>query len=103
MRFGTPSRVSVTTRYIEPSSHWGNLHPESVGRNRREELLDLGVSDALLGAKAPVARWQRNCDGVRPHTALGYRPPAPEAAQPWYQGWARYDRKITAAQGVGLT
>ena len=50
-----------------------------------------------------VARWRRHYNAVRPHSALGYRPPAPEAVQPWYQGWVGYGGTATAGQAVGLT
>ena len=64
---------------------------------------DREVFHALMEAKVPVARWQGNCDAVRPDSSLVYQPPEPEAVQPWYQGWVGYDRQTTAAQAVGLT
>jgi hypothetical protein len=31
-------------------------------------------------------RWRRHYNTMRPHSALGYRPPAPEAVLPWPPG-----------------
>ena len=35
--------------------------------------------DTLLEAKVLIERWRREYNTVRPHSSLGYRPPAPEA------------------------
>ncbi|MGO9621242.1 MAG: integrase core domain-containing protein, partial [Desulfobaccales bacterium] len=32
-------------------------------------------------AQILIERWRREYNTVRPHSALGYRPPAPEAIQ----------------------
>jgi hypothetical protein len=61
------------------------------------------VFDTLLETKVLVARCRRHYNGARPRSSLGYRPPAPEALQPWYQGWDENDLQITAALAVGLT
>jgi len=42
-------------------------------RNRPEQAIR-----KLPNAKVLVARWRRYQNAVRPHRALGYRPPAPE-------------------------
>ena len=39
-------------------------------------------SDTLMEAKVLIERWRREYNTVRPHSALGYRPPAPEAVRP---------------------
>jgi transposase InsO family protein len=33
----------------------------------------------LTEAKVLIEEWRREYNGVRPHSSLGYRPPAPEA------------------------
>ena len=96
-------KLGVGTLYIEPGSPWENGYLESFNGKLRDELLAREVFDTLLEAKVLVARWRRHYNAVRPHSSLGYRPPAPEAVQPWYQGWVRYHRESTAAQAVGLT
>ena len=75
-------RVGVKTLYIEPGSPWENGYVESFNGKLRDELLDREVFDTLFEAKVLIERWRRHYNTVRPHSALGYRPPAPEAWQP---------------------
>ena len=77
--------VGVTTLYIEPGSPWENGYRESLNGKLRDELLAREVFDTLLEAKVPVARWRRHYSAARPHSALGYGPPAPKAVLPWRQ------------------
>ena len=48
----------------------------------RDELINREVFTTLLEAKILIENWRRNYSEVRPHSSLGYRPPAPEAIQP---------------------
>jgi len=84
---GWLGRIGVGTLYIEPGSPWENGYIESFNGKLRDELLSREVFDTLLEAKVLVARWRKQYNTVRPHSALGYRPPAPEAFQPWLQAW----------------
>ena len=90
-------RVGVRTLYIEPGSPWENGDVESFHGRLRDELLDGEVFDTLLEAKVIIERWRREYNTLRPHSALGYRPPAPEAKQPWPAGSATLRRPATAA------
>ncbi len=81
------SQVGVGTLYIEPGSPWENGYGESFNGKLRDELLAREVFDTLLEAKVLVERWRRHYNTVRPHSSLGYRPPAPEAIRPRQQGW----------------
>ena len=47
----------------------------------RDELLEREAFDTLLEAKVLIERWRQHYNTIRPHSALGYRPPAPEAMQ----------------------
>ena len=47
-----------------------------------DEVLDCEVFDTLLEAKVLIERWRVRYNTVRPHSSLGYRPPAPEAIVP---------------------
>jgi transposase InsO family protein len=76
-------RVGVTTLYIEPGSPWENGYIESFNGKLSDELLDCEVFDTLLEAKVLIERWRVRYNTVRPHSSLGYRPPAPEAIRPW--------------------
>ena len=71
--------MGVGTLYIEPGSPWENGYIESFNGKLRDELLNLEIFDTLLEAKILIERWRREYNQIRPHSALGYRPPAPEA------------------------
>ena len=72
-------RVDVQTLYIEPGSPWENGYIESFNGKLRDELLNGEVFDTVLEAQVLCERWRRHYNQVRPHSSLGYRPPAPEA------------------------
>ena len=76
------NRVEVQTLFIAPGSPWENGYIESFNGKFRDELLDRELFDTLLEAKVLIERWRRDYNRVRPHSSLGYRPPAPEAIQP---------------------
>jgi len=71
-------RVEVKTLYIEPGSPWENGYIESFNGKLRDELLDGVIFETLLEAKVLIERWRVEYNTVRPHSSLGYRPPAPE-------------------------
>jgi transposase InsO family protein len=75
--------VEVKTLFIEPGSPWENGYIESFNGKLRDELLNVEIFDTLLEAKVLIERWRVEYNTVRPHSSLGYRPPAPEAVQPW--------------------
>ena len=69
-------RVGVRTLFIQPGSPWENGYNESFnGKLREVEIL--------------TERWRQEYNTIRPHSSLGYRPPAPET--------------IRLKQAVGLT
>lgn len=72
-------RLGVKTLFIEPGSPWENGYIESFNGKLRDELLDREVFTTLLEARTLVEDWRLHYNQVRPHSALGYRPPAPEA------------------------
>jgi len=76
------SRVQVNTLFIEPGSPWENGYVESFNGKLRDELLNGEIFYTLLEARVLIERWRRLYNHVRPHSALGYRPPAPEAIDP---------------------
>ena len=76
-------RVGVGTLFIEPGSPWENGYVESFNGKLSDELLDGEVFDTLLEAKVLIERYRVHYNTVRPHSRLGYRPPAPEAIVPW--------------------
>ncbi len=64
--------------FIEPGSPWENGYVESFNGKLRDELLDREIFYTLLEAKVLIERWREHYNRVRPHSSLGYRPPAPE-------------------------
>ena len=85
-------RVRVQTAYIEPGSPWENGYNESFNGKLRDELLNGEIFDTLLEAKVLIERWRREYNTIRPHSALGYKPPAPEARLAWPQNKNPGDR-----------
>jgi transposase InsO family protein len=73
------SRLGVKTLFIERGSPWENGYIESFNGKLRDELLNREVFTTLEEAKVLIEQWRREYNQVRPHTALGYQPPAPEA------------------------
>ncbi len=71
--------VRVKTLYITPGSPWENGYIESFNGKLRDELLNREIFDTLLEAKILIKRWRHEYNHIRPHSSLGYRPPAPEA------------------------
>jgi putative transposase len=79
--------VGAKTAYIAPGSPWENGYIESFNGRLRDELLMGEIFYSLREAQVLIEAWRRHYNTVRPHSALGYRPPAPEvtlwpAAQP---------------------
>jgi len=71
-------KIGVKTLFIEPGSPWENGYIESFNGKLRDELLNCEIFETLLEARVLIERWRREYNTVRPHSSLGYRPPAPE-------------------------
>ena len=72
-------RACVRTLYIQKASPWENGYVESFNGKLRDELLNGEVFNTLREAQVLIEDWRRHYNRVRPHSALGYRPPAPKA------------------------
>jgi putative transposase len=79
---GWLGRVGVKTLFIEPGSPWENGYNESFNSKLRDELLNGEISTTLYEAKVLIECWRRHYNTIRPHSSLGYRPPAPETILP---------------------
>ena len=75
-------RHGVETLFIEPGSPWENGYVESFNGKLRNELLNGEIFDTLYESQVLIERWRIEYNTIRPHSSLGYRPPAPEAIQP---------------------
>lgn len=73
------NRMGVKTLFIESGGPWENGYIESFNGKPRDELLDREVFTTLTEAKVLIERWRKEYNTIRPHSALRYRPPAPEA------------------------
>ena len=72
-------RLGVKTLFIEPGSPWENGYVESFNGKLRDELLNREIFTTLAEANILIERWRMDYNHIRPHSSLGYRPPAPEA------------------------
>ncbi len=75
-------RVDVQTLYIAPGSPWENGYIESFNGRLRDELLNGEIFETVLEARVLCEQWRRHYNTARPHSSLGYRPPAPETIAP---------------------
>ena len=74
------SATEVKTLYIEPGSPWENGFSESFNGRVRDELLNAELFMDVRDAKALGAAWRSDYNHHRPHSSLGYLPPARFAA-----------------------
>ncbi len=70
--------VGARTAYIEPGSPWENGYVESFNGKFRDELLACEIFNTLAEAKVLIEQWRVHYNTARPHSSLGYRPPAPD-------------------------
>ncbi|MBK6802083.1 MAG: IS3 family transposase [Novosphingobium sp.] len=74
-------RLGVTTLYIEPGSPWENGYIESFNARLRDELLNGEIFYSLEEVRCVTGWWREHYNRLRPHSSLGYRPPAPETVK----------------------
>jgi putative transposase len=74
--------VGAETLYIEPGSPWENGYCESFNGKLRDEMLNGEIFYSLKEAKVVIGQWRHHYNTVRPHSSLGYQPPAPQAFAP---------------------
>ena len=92
-------KVGVKTLFIEPGSPWENGYIESFNGKLRDELLNGEIFYTLKEAQVVIEHWRHEYNHVRPHSSLGYRPPAPEAVLPVGAGSAPL-RQLPLAPGA---
>jgi putative transposase len=76
------TNVGVITAYIEPGSPWENGYCESFNARMRDEFLNGELFGNLYEATVLARRWVEYYNGVRPHSSLGGRAPAPQTVIP---------------------
>ena len=75
-------KLGTGTLYIEPGSPWENGYCESFNGKLRDECLNGEIFYSLKEAQIVIEKWRVEYNTKRPHSALGYRPPAPAACSP---------------------
>ena len=95
-------RIGVRTLFIEPGSPWENGYNESFNGKLKDELIHRESFYSLREVQVLVEQWRREYNTIRPHSSLGYRPPAPKAIRPdrW---WLRRPVLQGPALAAGLT
>ena len=94
------ARVDVGTLFIAPGSPWENGYVESFNGKFRDEHLNGEIFYTLKEAQVLIENWRREYNTIRPHSSLGYRPPAPEAIAP---SWLNSASLHPAHLAQGLT
>ncbi len=103
--------AGAQTAYITPGSPWENGYVESFNARLRDELLYGEIFYSLKKAQIIIEGWRRHCDTKRPHSALGYTPPAPETlihlheriTMNQHSNWTQECGLISEAPKSGLT
>ncbi len=76
------ARLGTKAVYITPGSPWENGYCESFNGKLLDELLNGEIFYTLREAQVIIEQWRVHYNTIRPHSALGYRPPAPEIIVP---------------------
>lgn len=92
--------LEVQTLFIEPGSPWENGFVESFNGRLRDEFLNGEIFYTLREAQILIEAWRREYNEFRPHSSLGYRPPAPETIMPTTSKHGRFG---TPRLGLALT
>ncbi len=75
-------KMKIQTLYITPGSPWENGYNESFNGKLRDELLNGEIFYTLKEAQILIKHWKQHYNTIRPHSSLGYKPPAPETVLP---------------------
>ena len=71
-----PVQSAAGRSFIEPGSPWQNPFVESFGSRVRDEVLSVEAFDSVLEAQTVITDWRTIYNHRRPHSSLGWRPPA---------------------------
>ena len=74
------ARLGTRTLYIEPGSPWENGYCELFNGKLRDECLNQEILYSLKEAQIVIEQWRNQYNSIRPHSSLGYRPPAPQTS-----------------------
>ena len=54
-----------------------------IAAELRDELLNGEIFYSLKEAQIVIEQWRKHYNTIRPHSAIGYRPPAPQTINPF--------------------
>lgn len=72
-------KLEIKPTYIEPGSPWENGYCESFNSKMRDEFLNGEIFDTMKEVEILTSMWVQEYNHNRPHSALGYKPPAPQS------------------------
>ncbi len=72
------SKVGIKPIQIYPGSPWENGYNERFNGTLRREVLNANWFNTIEQAQIAINIWLKQYNHVRPHHALGMRPPVPE-------------------------
>jgi putative transposase len=91
--------TGAKTMYIESDSPWENGYCESFNSKMRDEFLNGEIFYSIQQLRVLAERWRVHYNTIRPHSSLGYRPPAPET---WLNEIARQEKIAIATLSPSL-
>jgi putative transposase len=91
--------TGAKTLYIEPGSPWENGYCESFNSKLRDEFLNGEIFYSIKELRVLAEHWRIHYNTIRPHSSLGYRPPAPEA---WAMGASQGHGKVESTKRFPL-
>ena len=97
------TELGARPAYIEPGSPWENGYVESFNGKFRDELLACEAFNTLAEARVLIEQWRKHYNTVRPHSSLGYRPPAPEVVLPKVPALVPTPGPTGSAAALGIT
>ena len=74
------AKLKVNTAFITPGSPWENGFNERFNGSLRDEVLNSESFTTLHEAKVIIEQWRQIYNEIRPHSSLGYKPPAPKVS-----------------------
>jgi len=84
----SPSNTTIVSAIpqSDPVPYCEDGYCESFNGKLRDEFLNGEIFYSLKEAQILTERWREEYNTERPHSALGYRPPAPQAILPKQPG-----------------
>src|SRR5580704_5073464 len=84
----SPEQIVTVLRQIEVTMGQGKsaqlaCREAGISEQLRDELLNGEIFYSLKEAQVVIEQWRKHYNMIRPHSSLGYRPPAPHTSSPF--------------------